>query len=338
MRILVTALFALLISFVPAGAARKTLDVYFIDVEGGQATLIVTPSGESMLVDAGWPGNDGRDADRIMKAAKLAGIEKIDYMLCTHYHLDHVGGIPQFAERFPITNFVDHGSNTESGRGAENLWAGYEKAVAKGKRIIVKPGDKIPVPGLDIDVLTARGERTPKAVKGGGEPNPHCAGVPEKASDPSENARSIGFLLTFGKFRMIDLADLTWNKELGLVCPNNPVGKVDLFVVSHHGMDISNSPALVNAIYPRVAVMNNGAKKGGSPAAWQVIRKSAGLEDLWQLHFAMAGGKENNSPEDVIANPEEHCQGHWIRLSATPDGAFTVVNGRNGYKKTYKPR
>jgi beta-lactamase superfamily II metal-dependent hydrolase len=319
-------------------AANKTLEVYFIDVEGGQSTLFVTPSGHSILVDAGWPGINGRDADRILKAAKQAGIDKIDYLLCTHYHVDHVGGIPELAARIPVRNFVDHGPNQETGRGAENLWAAYEKAVAKGKRIIVNPGDKIPVPGLDIDVLTARGEKIEKPLKGAGQPNPHCAGVAEKEPDPSENGKSVGFLLTFGKFRLLDLADLTWNKELGLVCPNNPIGKVDVFVVSHHGMDISNTPALVNAVYPRVAVMNNGARKGGIAAAWQVVRKSPGLEDLWQLHFAIAGGKDNNSREEIIANPEEHCQGHWVKLSASPDGTFTVENGRNGYKKTYKPQ
>jgi beta-lactamase superfamily II metal-dependent hydrolase len=318
--------------------AAGTLDIYFIDVEGGQATLIVTPAGESMLVDAGWPGYGGRDAARISQAARKAGIKRIDYMLVTHYHLDHVGGVTPLAERVPIAHFVDHGPNTETGAEAEELSAPYLKLVAKGRHIIVQPGDSIPLKGVEVKVLAARGERIASPLKGAGFANPLCQSEARKEPDPSENARSAGFLLTFGKFRFIDLGDLTWNKELELACPSNLVGTVDVYLTTHHGMDISGPRALVHSLRPRVAIMNNGAKKGGSPAAWRVVRASPGLEDVWQLHHAVAGGSETNSAADLIANPEEKCQGHGVKLSARSDGGFAVVNERTGFAKEYKAR
>jgi beta-lactamase superfamily II metal-dependent hydrolase len=318
-------------------AAAKTLDIYSIDVEGGQSTLIVTPSGDSMLVDAGWPGFNGRDADRIAAAAKQAGIKQIDYLLVTHYHADHVGGVPQLVEKIPVVHFLDHGPNQEANPGVEQLYAGYSKLAAEGKHMVVKPGDRIPLKGADVQIVEAAGEAIAAPVKGGGAPNPACGGVEPKAVDKTENAQSNGFLLTFGKFRFIDLGDLTWNKELGLACPNNKLGTVDVFLVTHHGMNISNSPAIVQALHPKVAIMNNGAKKGGTAQAWQVVKNSPGLQDLWQLHYAVAGGNENNSPADYIANPEgPDDAGYGIKLSAQTDGAFTVTNSRNGFTKTYK--
>ncbi|MEK7406098.1 MAG: MBL fold metallo-hydrolase, partial [Acidobacteriota bacterium] len=311
-----------LLPLLAAGVSARDLEIYFVDVEGGQATLIVAPSGQSMLVDAGWPGFDGRDAARIQAAAKLAGVQRIDYMLVTHYHLDHVGGVPPLAEKMPIVHFVDHGPNTETGKSPSALSEAYEKVLRKGKRLTVKPGDRIPVRGVDVHVVAARGERIATPLKGAGAPNPACAGVERKAEDTTENGRSIGFLLSYGKFRFADLADLTWNEELDLVCPNNPIGAVGVYLVNHHGMNSSNAPALVHGLRPRVAIMNNGAKKGGTPEAFQVIRKSPGLEDLWQLHFSLPGGKEHNSPEQAIANPEAACQGHWLKLVARRDGSF----------------
>lgn len=318
--------------------AAQSLEIYFIDVEGGQATLIRTPAGESMLVDAGWPGFNGRDAGRIAAAAKLAGIRQIDYMLMTHYHLDHVGGIPPLLERIPVATFVDHGPNTETGKSADALSAAYQEVLAKGKRLVVKPGDRIPLKGVDVEVVVAGGEKISSPLKGPGAANPFCEGAQLKAEDKTENGRSVGFLLTYGRFRFIDLADLTWNKELDLMCPANPIGRVDVYLVNHHGMDISNAPALVHALMPRVAILNNGAKKGGAPAAWQVIRSSPGLEDFWQLHYSLPGGQQNNSPEQFIANPEASCQGHWLKLEAASNGAFTVTNSRNNFTKSYKPR
>jgi beta-lactamase superfamily II metal-dependent hydrolase len=319
-----------------APAARKTLDVYFIDVEGGQATLYVAPSGQSMLVDAGWPGFNNRDSTRILNAARDAGVKQIDYFVATHYHTDHVGGVPQLIERMPIRTFVDHGPSVESGKNPDALFAAYQEARSKGKHLVVKPGDKIPLRGVDVQVVAAGGEKLAAALPGGGAANPLCSQFQPRAEDKSENARSVGHVLTFGNFRMINLGDLTWNKENELVCPNNLLGTVDVYLTTHHGMNISGPETIVHALRPRIAIMNNGAKKGGTPEAWQVIRKSPGLEDIWQVHFALAGGKETNAPDSFIANTDPECEGKWIKLSVEPNGTFTVTNSRNGYSKTYK--
>jgi len=333
-------LLIVLLGLLTAGlaSAAKQLEIYFIDVEGGQATLFVTPSHESMLIDTGWPGHDGRDANRIVAAAKRAGVKKIDYLLITHFHEDHVGGVPQLADRIPIRNFIDHGEDVEHDQRAKELYNAYVEYRAKGNHILAKPGITIPIKGLDVQVLTADGDEIENPLPGAGQPNPYCAGEPLKAPDPTENARSIGTLITFGKFRVLDLGDLTWNKEHQLMCPNNKIGTVDLFVVSHHGMDLSNSRALVDAIHARAAVMDNGARKGGSASAWQIVHSSPGLEDLWQLHYSIPAGEKNNSPDAFIANTNEIGDtGNWIRVTADEDGGFTVYNSRNKYSKTYPP-
>lgn len=333
-----TLVFLLAVALSLPAATRKNLDITFIDTEGGQATLLVTPSGESLLVDAGWPGNNGRDADRIIAAAKKAGLTRIDYLLVTHYHMDHVGGVPDLAAKFPIGTLIDHGDNIETGRGAEAMTAGYQRALAMGvKRLTVKPGDVLPLKDLRVEVVTANGEHIAKAVKGGGQKNQLCGTEARRADDPTENARSIGTVMTFGKFRFVDLGDLTWNKELDAACPDHLIGPVDLFLTTHHGVDLSNSATMVHGLHPRVAIMNNGAKKGGSPAAWSIISASPGLQDLWQIHYADAGGKDHNVAEERIANPSVPCQGFGIEVSAEKNGEFTVTNQRNGLKKTYKP-
>ena len=311
--------------------------MYFIDVEGGQATLFVSPSGESLLVDTGWPDANGRDADRIVSAAKLAGVKQIDFLVITHYHIDHVGGVPQLAARIPIRTFVDHGESVERGPQADQLVAAYRSVRDKGEHLLAKPGDLIPIRGIKVQVLTAAGNEISGPLPEAGAPNPLCAGTKRKSTDPSENAQSIGLLITYGKFRMIDLGDLTWNKELELACPDNKIGTIDAYLGTHHGLDLSGAPALVHALHPLVAIMDNGARKGGSPEAWQTVRSSPGLEDIWQLHYALQGGKANNTPEAFIANLEENCKGNWIELSAEPDGQFTVTNGRNGMTKAYRP-
>ena len=321
-----------------AWAAKSTLDISFIDVEGGQATLLVTPAKESLLVDAGWPGFNGRDADRIIAVARKAGLNRIDYLMITHYHTDHAGGAEQLAAKFPIGTFVDHGPNTETGPRAAELAAAYDRARAKSKHLVLKPGDRIPLKGVDVIAVTARGEKIAKPLAGGGDANAQCAGAPQKAADPTENARSLGIHVRYGKFRFLDIGDLTWNKELELVCPNNLLGKVDVYLTTHHGMDASGPPAIVHALAPRVAIMNNGAKKGGAPPAWQAVKSSPGLEDLWQVHFALAGGKENNTADDHIANIEENCKGFGLTVSAEKSGAFSVSNERNGKVKQYAAR
>jgi competence protein ComEC len=318
--------------------SARNLEVYFIDVEGGQSTLVVSPSGESMLIDTGWAGHNHRDAERIAAAAKAAGVKRIDYLVITHFHADHVGGVPQLAEKLPIVNFVDHGASVEHDRNAEVLYNAYVAQRDKGKHLIVKPGDRIPIKGLDVMVLSADGEVIRTPLSGAGQPNPECANFQRHEVDTSENARSVGMLIRYNGFRMIDLGDLTWNKEYDLVCPNNKIGPVDVYVVSHHGMNMSGSPQLVHAISPRVAVMGNGARKGGSPEIWQTIHDTPGLEALWQLHFAVAGGQAHNSPDPFLANTEEICQGEWLRLTVQKDGSYTIWNSRNKYEQTYAKR
>ncbi len=328
-----------LILFVLAGAAlldARPLQIFFIDVEGGQSTLIVSSSGQSLLIDAGWRGFNNRDTERILQVAKAAKIKQIDYLLITHYHRDHVGGVPQLADRMKIVNFVDHGPNMEDSRVVKEDYSDYVKTFQRAEHRVLKPGDSIPIKDLTVQVLTSAGEHIAAPLAGAGQPNSFCASTAKREDDPSENARSLGVLITYGKFRFLDLGDLTWNKELALMCPNNPIGTVDVYLTSHHGLDQSGSPALVNAVHPRVAIMNNGARKGGSPAAWQIVKNSPGLEDLWQLHYAMEGGKEHNVPDSFIANVDEHCQGDYLMLTAEDNGSFTVHNSRNKFERVYK--
>lgn len=290
-----------------------------------------------MLVDAGWPGFEDRDLHRILRTAERAGIRKIDQMLTTHYHLDHVGGVPPLAEKFPIVSFVDHGDNTETGPNAQKLSDAYYRVRAKGKHLVVKPGDHIPLAGVEVDVVSARGAVIDRPLAGAGAPNPLCASTPKKAVDASENGKSVGFVLRYGKFRFVDLADLTWNIELELACPQNKLGPADLYLTSHHGLSQSGPPALVHALAPRVAVMNNGAKKGGSPEAWHVVQESPRMEGFWQLHYAVSAG-EANAPDHRIANLTENGNGHGILVTARRDGSFTVANERTGYREEYPAR
>lgn len=316
-------------------SAKKPLQVYFIDVEGGQSTLFVAPSGQSLLVDAGWPGNAYRDANRIVKAAKLAGVKKIDYLWNTHFHVDHVGGVPQLVTKMPVVTFVDHGPNREDSNSTRVGYDDYLKAIGASKHLVLKPGDHLPLKGVELTVVSGDGNVIEQALPRAGQPNQFCANVPQKATDPTENARSLGFVLTYGKVRIVDLGDLTWNKELELVCPNNKLGRATIDIVSHHGLDQSNSPALVHALQPQVAIMNNGSKKGATPSAWDVVRSSPGLQDLWQLHFADAGGKEHNSADPFIANVTEGDTGFYLKLTVNEDGRYTVENPRNHFSKEY---
>ena len=316
----------------------EALRIYFIDVEGGQATLFVTPGRESLLVDAGWPGNQGRDAERIVAAAKQAGISRIDYLLITHFHTDHVGGVPQLAARIPIGTFIDHGENRE-GTDAATVegWQAYNSVLATGKykHISAKPGDVLPIRGVHFMVVSSDGAVLEHPLAGAGQANPQCSDAPKYAADQTENLRSLGTLMTFGKLQILDLGDLTRDKEIELVCPVNKLGKVDIYIVSHHGWEQSGSPPFVNAIAPRVAIMDNGARKGGSPSAWQTIEESPRLEDLWQLHFAEEGGREHNVAPDLIANLEGLDAGHSLELAAYPDGSMDVFNSRTQKSKHY---
>ena len=321
--------------------SEKTLQVYFVDVEGGQATLFVTPEHQSLLIDTGWPGYDGRDADRIVAAAKAAGISKIDYVLITHFHRDHVGGVPQLTARIPVGTFIDHGVNRET-TDAETVegWDAYQKILAAGKfkHIVAKPGDTLPLRGVKATVVSSDGELPSQPLPGAGQENPACKGAEQFPDDKTENARSLGTVLTFGKVKLLDLGDLTHDQEAKLVCPVNKLGRIDIFIVSHHGWKQSDSPALVHGIAPRVAIMDNGAKKGGSPSVWDTISKSPSLENLWQLHYSEEGGAAHNVAEEFIANPSGPDAGNYLQLTVRPNGSFSVLNSRTGKAKDYSAR
>jgi beta-lactamase superfamily II metal-dependent hydrolase len=323
-----------------AGQAR-TLDIYWIDVEGGAATLIIAPSGESLLVDTGFPGNDDRDAKRIAAAAASAGLTRIDNLVITHFHGDHVGGLTALSKMIPIRKIYDHGESIEKSqeKGA-TLWQDYLTA-AGNRRTVVKPGDKIALAGVDITVVSANGEVIQKPINKGFA-NKLCEGAERKPTDNTENARSTGFLLTYGKFTFLDVGDLTWDRELMLGCPVNKVGEVSLFQATHHGFSNgqSGAPALIWSLKPQVVVVNDGARKGFSNGGYETIAKIPGIEGIWQGHKGAMNDAAHNTAEDMIANLDEGAadKGNWIKASVARDGKFTVTNGRNQFSKSYTVR
>ncbi len=290
---------------------------------------IVSPSGQSLLIDTGYTNFSGRDADRIGVAAKQAHVKKIDFRpLITHHpFFDHEGGVPNLLERFPVTTFYDHGPTVDAT--PDRTYKAYEAAMAKQHREVVKPGDTIPIKGLNVTVVTAAG----KHIERSGDANSFCAGILPKEDESGENPQSAGIVVEYGKFRFADLGDLTWNKQIELLCPENRIGKLSLYLTPQHGGVTSK---VIYAMAPSVAIINNGARKGGDPAGWKTVSESPGLQDLWQLHFALAAGKEANAPDLRIANIEEHCEGLYLKVTAEENGAFTVYNPRNNYSKTYK--
>ena len=342
---------------------EDTLDIYLIDVEGGNATLFVSPSGESLLMDTGNGGaRAARDAGRILDAVREAGLQQIDHLITTHWHGDHFGAMAELADRIPIRHFIDHGPSVQSNQSTDAfLETTYPGLHREARHTVVEPGDKIPVEGIDITVLASGGQVIRDPPSGIVRPNPYCAGFTAQPPDTTENAQSVGILVRFQEFRALHLGDLTVNKEFDLMCPDNPIDTVDLFVVSHHGQPSSNAEVLVHAIEPRVAILNNGTRKGGQPEAMKVLYSAPGLEDLWQPHFSLLSGQEHTVPGIFIANaidaqqptmpvapmpqpsrgsgapppPVHDGSAHWIRVSAEGNGSFTVTNSRNGFSKAY---
>jgi competence protein ComEC len=362
LRILALAAFATGLAIAQTRTSRD-LQVYVIDVEGGNATLFIAPSGESLLIDTGNAGAIAapRDAGRIVEAIKDAGLQQIDHLIITHWHGDHFGGLAELAKQVPIREFIDHGPNVQPGELADTfLKDTYPALYAKSKHTVAKAGDKIPMAGVDIRVVASAGQIIKTPLPGAGKPNPLCANF-KAGENNAEDPQSVAIFVTFGKFRTAHLGDLTKNKEFELVCPNNRLGTVDVLLGLHHGQSSSNSPVLVHALHPRVGIMNNGTRKGGEPEAMQSIHTSPGLEDLWQLHFSQLSGQEYTVPGAFIANgldepqtaipvapipapapgpnappaPVHNGKAYWIKLTAQQNGIFTVTNTRNGFSKTY---
>src|SRR5258706_473178 len=297
-----------------------------------------------------------------MAATKDAGVTQIDHLITTHWHGDHFGGLAELAARIPIRDFIDHGPNVQPGAAADEfLQKTYPPLSAKGKHTVAKPGSKIPVAGLDVLVVTSAGETIKAPLPGAGGANPYCASF-KPGENNAEDPMSVGTFVTFGRFRTIHLGDLTKNKEFELMCPTNRIGAVDVLLGLHHGVDSSNSEVLVHALHPRVAIMNNGTRKGGPPDVMKTLCSSPDLEDLWQMHLSQLSGQEYTVPGMFIANlldepsaampvlpisapppgpdsppaPVHNGIAYWIKVSAQADGSFTVTNGRNGFSKTYR--
>ena len=350
--------FALLL--VPAGLLQpqsRNLEIYWLDVEGGAATLLISPSGESMLIDTGFEV-DGRDAKRINAAAQQAGLKKIDYVVISHYHADHVGGLAALSKMIPLGKFYGRGDEIEP---VNQKWLDSYRAASAGKRTIVKPGDRIPIKGIEVLVVSSDGKLLDKPLTGGG-PNALCASAEQKAPAGPENQYMVGTLITFGRFKLLALIDLDWEKEMELVCPVNKLGTVTLYQSGRHGsFDGAGSPALLGAIRPQVAVINNGPRKGLgqvddtvrsiTPAGIKVtpyernayarLSKIPGIEGIWQGHQSLLDkDPSHNTSPDMIANLDDtaDCKGNWIKASVEPSGRLTITNGRNGFKKSYMAR
>jgi beta-lactamase superfamily II metal-dependent hydrolase len=332
-------LFVVLTAF----GAAETLRIYFIDVEGGQATLIVAPSGQSLLVDTGFTGtffndksNRGRDANRIFAAARDAGIKRIDFLLITHFHEDHDGGVADVAAKIPIDTFIDHGNVLDDAEknvpGTLEAFAAYKEVRTKARRHIeARPGDRIALKGTSTVIVSSAGKTITQPVTNSSATNNKC-GALLPAQDLSENPRSTGFVLQFGKFRFLDVGDLSGKPLFDLVCPNNLIGSTDVYLVAHHGGPDAAEPATFAAFNPRVAILNNGRTKGGGAATFKLLHALPQL-DVWQLHRTTNEGAVNFAT-DRIANLDE-TTAHWIKIEAKKDGSFNLTNGRTGSTKDY---
>ena len=329
-------------------SAQSTLAIYFIDVEGGQSTLVVTPAGESLLIDAGFPGDGtfaskagdptkARDAQRILAAARDVGVKQIDYLLLTHFHADHGGGVTELAQLLPIKTFIDHGAPglgaAAAVTGTQETYDKYLIARGAGRHLEPKPGDMLPIKGIEAVIVASGGAVLAEPLAGAGQPNSSCGSAGVAASEKTENPRSTAVRLQYGAFRFLDVGDLSDAPLFALTCPVNLIGTSDVYLVSHHGAADAADASFFKAVNPRVAIVNNGARKGAQKELTATLSALPSI-DTWQLHRTLNDGAVN-VVDARIANLDETTSA-WIKIVATNDGSFTVTNGRTGASKSYR--
>ena len=324
-----------------ATATPRGLEIYFIDVEGGASTLIIAPSGESLLVDSGFPTD--RDAKRIVHVARLAGLRQIDHYVATHFHRDHIGGIPLVASMLPVKNFYDHGLPTSSMPDVLPGILEMYRQTARNNSVTLKPGDELPLRasrGLPLHIrVLASGGSVVGEEPGSAQIKPCGSDFTPIPEDKTDNANSVAFLLTFGDFQFFDGGDLTWNVENKLVCPGNVIGAVDVYQVDHHGAANSNNPILVRALNPRVAVIDNGPRKGGEAQTFATLKSISDIAGIYQLHRNLQTTDKDNTTADFIANDAEACNGEFIKISVAPNGkTYTVALPGKKISRRYEVR